>query len=510
MRVRSLRFSQLVTAPVANEGVPEPNVDVSPYMSVETKGKSGATYSPRWSWSATAILLYGTLLPPGAAIAQTGFTGVVRIRSTVNARQDTIIQTTKGGRARFDYLCDLVRSCTMIGDSGTHTLMAIEDDRKIYVTITQADSWQLEAMTQTLEPVLRTRLAVSRLWDVSGLKFKKTRRSSQVAGQRCEVWAGHYPGATRDEASEACLGNSGGIAVGLLVGVFKSETTVPPAYDENGLPHKSLNAGLLRLRLVKNGSPTTVEVLSIEPGTVDDSLFDPPAGYEHIRMAAFIKGMQAARQQAERPGPSLSPRPGDSLSYPLPDDPQISKPPSLTVCAWDSLAPAVYQGEGEVTYRVRPNGVPDTATMMVERLYGADLRTFRTAAQKVVAVCRFTQVAADNAPPTLMRQRISFAGGRGRFDSTESEVYIPTDSLELEPVAIVKCEPILHEEGRIRVQMVIGTDGLPEPGKISAVNETTHMQVAEAPIAFAGCVFTPARYKGILVRQKIEFTITSK
>ena len=90
-------------------------------------------------------------------------------------------------------------------------------------------------------------------------------------------------------------------------------------------------------------------------------------------------------------------------------------------------------------------------------------------------------------------------------------MYIQTDSLEMEPVTIVKkCETGLHEEGVFRVQMVIGTDGRPEPGKISVVNETTHTMVEVGPNVFAGCVFTPPRYKGILVRQKIEFRVTVK
>ena len=71
----------------------------------------------------------------------------------------------------------------------------------------------------------------------------------------------------------------------------------------------------------------------------------------------------AAQQQAERGGLSLSPRPGDFVSYPLPDDSRVSRPPSLTSCAWDSLAPGDYRGQGEVTYQVTPQGVADTATM---------------------------------------------------------------------------------------------------------------------------------------------------
>jgi hypothetical protein len=459
-------------------------------------------------WRLLALLLVGWSVHPDTTSAQSSFTGVVRLRGTVNARQDTIVQTTKGYRSRLDYLCDLVRSCTMIGDAGAHTMVIIEHDRKVFVTVTQADSWQLEAMMRTLRTGGR---AMSGLWDVSGFRFKRTRKTGQVAGQRCELWAGHAPGAPRDEVSEVCLGATGGIAVGLLAGVFNSETTVPPEYDESGLPRKALNAGILRLRLVKNGSPTTVEVISIEPGTVDDSLFEVPAGYEGVRMATVIRWMQAAVQAAQHGELSLTPRPGDSLSYPLPDDPGLSQPPSLISCAWDSLAPGDYRGEGEVTYRVTPHGVPDTATITVQRLYGAELSTFRAAAQHVLALCRFTPVMADtNVPPVLMRQRIAFARAEGQSNSRDREEYVPEEipPADMQPVTIVTCDPNLHEEGVIRVRMVVGKDGLPEPGTISAVNETRHTAVGEAAVAFAQCVFTPARYKGVPVRQKIEFTVT--
>jgi hypothetical protein len=73
---------------------------------------------------------------------------------------------------------------------------------------------------------------------------------------------------------------------------------------------------------------------------------------------------------------------------------------------------------------------------------------------------------------------------------------------------IVDCQPPLHQEGLIRVRMIVGKDGLPEPGTISAVNQTTHKKVEEARIAFARCVFTPARHKGAPVRQVIDLYFT--
>lgn len=461
----------------------------------------------RLYWTILGVLA-GSSLNPALIVAQSGFTGTLLIRTTVHARQDTMTQRTKGRRTRFDYLCDLVRSCTMIVDGDAHVAWIVEHDRKVYLTITQADDKQLEAMQLTLGAMLEAK-AGSDLWDFRGLKFAKTGKSEELAGLRCEVWIGRGAG---DDESEACLGTGGvGIALELLADPVAESTSVT-GYTETGLPRDRLRSGLLRIRLVKNGRPSTIEVIRVARAAVNDTLFAPPVGYTEVLAADIIKRMQASLEQAERRGLSLNPRAGPLVNYPMADDPRLSRPPSLISCAWDALPPGAYRGEAQVTYRVTPLGVPDTATVIVERLNGADLGTYRVAAQRTVAVCRFTPVTGDsNSGGTLMRQRISFGGAEEDLEeASDSEVVIPAwaSPSDLESVTMVSCQPVLHEEGRIRVRMIVGTDGLPEPGTIHAINETTQKRVEEAPAALAHCVFTPARYKGIPIRQKIEFMMT--
>lgn len=55
-------------------------------------------------WTVLAVVLIGGLLPSKSAAAQTGFDGVLLVRTTVKRLQNTIVQSTNGHRARFDYV----------------------------------------------------------------------------------------------------------------------------------------------------------------------------------------------------------------------------------------------------------------------------------------------------------------------------------------------------------------------------------------------------------------------
>jgi hypothetical protein len=455
------------------------------------------------------LLLFGGLLPRMPAAAQTGFDGVLLVRTTVNSRQDTIVQTSKGHRVRFDYLCDIVRSCTMLVDADAHTTRIIDHDRKIYLTFTREDNRRIEAMTPEMEAMLGTTSKPPGRWNLAGLHFEKTGGTAQVAGVPCEVWVGRSSADDTDEASEACIGVRGvGFAAGLLDQALAADSAAPRARPD-GLPETTLGSGLLSLSLIRNGRPTTLEVVNVRPGVPDDSLFVAPAGYTEVRMADILQWLQGTVEDARRRGLDFMPRPGLALSYPLADDPRLPQPPSLASCAWRSITPSEDLGEGEVTYQVSADGVPDTASLFVARQSGTDASGYRAAAQKVVAVCRFTPLHADSsAGPILMHQRLSFGARRG--SEPPDSVYLPGSSQDLEAAEIVDCDPSssLQDVGVVRARMIIGKDGLPEIGTISAVNETTHRTVGEARIAFARCVFTPARYKGAPVRQMIEVEVT--
>jgi hypothetical protein len=400
----------------------------------------------------------------------------------------------------------------MVVESDAHVTRIIEHDRKVYLTITRADARQLEALGTILEPFEGARPQTAGLWDLDGLQFKKTGKTAQMAGIRCDIWVGRRSGASRNDASEVCLGASGiGFGVAQFVDALMADSNASGQYADNGLPRKALGSGLLKLSLVKDGSPTTLEVISVRPSIVDDTLFAMPAGYTEVRMADMLQRVQAWLDDAKFRGLPLTPRYGLGLSYPVTDDPRVSQPPALDRCAWRSIQPGGERGEGEVTYQVTAEGVPDTNTLTVVRLSRADSPTFRAAAQKVVGACRFTAPTADrDSAPTLVRQRISFLKGDAETESADSKIYGEESSPELEHATTVKCQPDLHEFGVFRVDMVIGTDGRPEPGRTSAVNVTTNTTLGEAAVAFAGCVFNPARYRGVPVRQAVQVIVRVK
>ena len=64
---------------------------------------------------------------------------------------------------------------------------------------------------------------------------------------------------------------------------------------------------------------------------------------------------------------------------------------------------------------------------------------------------------------------------------------------------------LLIQSGR-----VIGLDGYPEPGTIHVRTAAFPLLEREAQLIIPKCLFKPARYKGVPVRQKIQFTITAR
>ena len=210
---------------------------------------------------------------------------------------------------------------------------------------------------------------------------------------------------------------------------------------------------------------------------------------------------------------TLSPRPGDSLSLPVAEDPRFAYPASLETCAWDSLDQPYLQGQGEVAYAVTAQGIPDTATLTIRTLHGVDTGTFQRAARRLVAHCRFhPRPLASGESTGLVRQRLFFGASEVLAGSYKfpGDVFIshgsPVDSLsQLEEATVILCPrfgPGLPP-GRVELQFVVGVDGKPEPSTMQAVNATSPALASVAPGLVMACRFRPARWKGRPVRSAI-------
>ncbi len=453
-----------------------------------------------------AVLLAGSSLQPSIAAAQTGFNGVVVWRTLVNGQQETETQTTKGRKARFDYTCPSLKvSCTMIVDADARVSRMIRHDKKQYLTITETDAKQLDAIRPMLEPTFSERMKQrkleggdwSKLW--GNLKFENTGRTEIVAGVPCEVWLGRDPAGSNDKG-EACIAAAGtGIALQQVMSAIVGDSQSADG-SVHGLPPEGVSTGLLKLSLVKEGSsPTLIEAIKVEPKTVDDDLFAPPVGYAETRMADDLSYLQSQMEPGELQGSLLSPRPGDTLSYPRADDPRVSSPPSLQWCAWDSLYLGYLRASGEFTYRVSAEGISDTASLVVEKVNGTDQPTLRAALQRVLAVCRFRPVLDTTAIPTLMRQQVRFAASAPPFIAGSIA----------DPAQLLRCDPKNPNlVGSVTLEFVVGWDGLPEPGSIRALNATSPEIERIAPTLLDNCQFRPARVNGAWVRSLVRIPFT--
>jgi hypothetical protein len=214
---------------------------------------------------------------------------------------------------------------------------------------------------------------------------------------------------------------------------------------------------------------------------------------------------------------ALSPRLGDSLSLPMAEEPRVASPISLEACSWDALDQPYLAAKGEVSYAVDAEGIPDTTTLTVRSLHGVDTATFRSAARRLVASCRFSaRPSGSEGTAGLVRQRFFFGAADalhyGRDQNREVSYGTPTDSViarQIEDATLIHC-PVLGPglpPGRVEVQFVVGLDGKPDLPTIQAVNTTSAELARVAPSLVAGCRFTPARFKGHPVRSLIRLPL---
>jgi len=224
------------------------------------------------------------------------------------------------------------------------------------------------------------------------------------------------------------------------------------------------------------------------------------------------KGVEAPKAVPSEGPYALSPRPGDSLSLPLAEDPGLPQPAALQECAPAPDQPYLI-ATGEVTYAVTAQGVPDTATLTVRSSHGVDSHTFQSAARKMVANCRFqprTHVAGES--PGLVRQRFFFGAPNALDHGARGDVVIsrdsPADSLmvrHLEDATMLSCPAITGTaRGRVEMQFVVGLDGKPEPATMLPVNATSPEFATQALGIVSKCRFKPAQFKGRAVRSLIR------
>ena len=249
-------------------------------------------------WGTAAVLSAAAWLPVRTAAAQTGFNGVITFTNYArNGQPSTFVQTTKGRKVRLDGMAG--EQGTMIVDGDTKVMMMVQPDKKQYITMTDEDMKQAQAM---MAPMMEKAKGMNQHADAGKYSFSNTGRTETVAGVPCQVWHGVYTGQSKKEEGEACVASGVGFALAEL-------TFANPMAQKGGAGYEQFeqyrqvvggNKGILKVTKIENGKPVPEMVATkIERKVVSDDAFEPPAGYTEVKMGDMMKQAQGAMKQMQ-------------------------------------------------------------------------------------------------------------------------------------------------------------------------------------------------------------------
>jgi hypothetical protein len=250
-------------------------------------------------WRAATILLLAAPMPLTAASAQAGFNGVITFLSDRSAgKQDTFVQYTKGNKVRIDGFGS--SHGAMIVDNDAKVIMMVDPEKQQYMTMTEDDAKQMQAMMGPMMEKMKQRAAEKA--DAGKLTFGKTGKTETVAGVPCEVYRGAYTDedGEKDEG-EACIATGVGFALDALTfnnPMMQASSGAMRSRFEQYRQIVGPNRGILKATSFKGGKASTqMEAIKIERKSLGNDVFAPPAGYKEIRMGDMM--MQAQNQMKQ-------------------------------------------------------------------------------------------------------------------------------------------------------------------------------------------------------------------
>jgi hypothetical protein len=246
-------------------------------------------------------------LAGGPVQAQTGFEGVITYldHSKSDGKTTTMVQTTKGNKAKFEGLGG--QQGAVIFDGDNHSMIMVQPEKKQYMTVTQADMDQWAAM---VKPMAEKMQAAKREKGGEGkddfkIDLSKTGRTETVAGTKCEVWRG----TTVDEdgtkkEGEVCVAQG----VGFAFFDIMMNNPMMQAQMQKFKQVLSGGKGVLKFTSIEGGKPfVQMEATKIDRRSVSDAELQPPAGYTGTSMGAMIQQsaqqmkLLQQRQQGQKP-----------------------------------------------------------------------------------------------------------------------------------------------------------------------------------------------------------------
>jgi len=239
------------------------------------------------------------LVPPSAA-AQTGFEGVTTFlqHNKSDGKTSTMVQTTKGKKVKLE---GFGSSSTMIFDGDSHSMIIVEPEKKQYMTVTQADMDQMGTMMKAMSERMKNAKGKGEDDDRSGFKMdvSNTGRTETVAGKKCEVWRGSSTDERgKKKEGEACVAQGAGFALYDIMLNNPMTARMRSSAQAQLEKFKQLTSGgkgILKMTSIEDGKPfVELEATKIEPKSVSDDAFKPPAGYTGTSMGAMLQ--QSAQQ----------------------------------------------------------------------------------------------------------------------------------------------------------------------------------------------------------------------
>lgn len=235
----------------------------------------------------------------GAVAAQTGFNGVITFTNySQSGKASTFVQTSKGHKVRLDGMGG--DSASMIVDGDAKVTMIVQPEKKQYLTMTQVDMQQSQAMMEAMMPKGKDQ---SRQAESGKFSFSNTGKTETVAGVPCEVWRGVYNGADKKEEGEACVASGVGFALAELTFANPMVRT-SQAGSQQFEQYRQLvagNKGILKVTKLEDGKRIPqLEATKIERKQVGDDAFKPPAGYTEVKMHDMMMQAQNAMKQMQQ------------------------------------------------------------------------------------------------------------------------------------------------------------------------------------------------------------------
>jgi outer membrane lipoprotein-sorting protein len=248
--------------------------------------------------AASTLAFTALAAAPAPAAAQTGFEGVITFQqyNKSDGTHETMVQTSKGNKVRWDGMGG--KNSSMIFDGDSHTMIMVNPEEKSYMTVTQADMDQMAAMMKPMADRMKQKKGASD--NDFKVDLKNTGRTETVAGTRCEVWHGTTMEEGKKKEGEACVAKGVGFALYDVMLNNPMTKQMRGSMEESMAKYKQMMSGgkgLLKMTSLDDGK-TTVDMVAtkIEKKSVGDDAFKPPAGYTGQSMSQM---MQHAAQQMQ-------------------------------------------------------------------------------------------------------------------------------------------------------------------------------------------------------------------